>query len=220
MPQLVSPYKDVEQHTVVSLEPYQMNSDIAINTKINLKNKVENKCNKYGYIVKVHKILETSDGNLPAENFSGNAIYDIKYHAKICIPINNTYIIGKIMVSNKKLIVATNGPIRIFIPKNNIDTTNFEIRNNDLFHKKTNKNLDLDTYIKVLILNHKISQNSTEINSIGILNNIASDSEIKKFFGSEIGSSQTNKNNYISLSDEESDNESNDNDNEENNFII
>ena len=122
MPQLVSPYKDIEQYTVVSLEPYQMNSDIAINTKINLKNKVENKCNKYGFIVKVHKILETGEGNLPAENFSGNAIYNIKYHAKVCIPVNNTYIIGKIIVSNKKLIVATNGPIRIFIPKNNTNT--------------------------------------------------------------------------------------------------
>ena len=218
MPQLVNPYKDVEQHTVVSLEPYQMNSDIAINTKINLKNKVENKCNKYGFVAKVHKILERSDGNLPAENFSGNAIYNIKYHARVCIPVNNTYIIGKISVSNKKLIVATNGPIRIFMPRNNIDTNNFELRNNDLFHKKSNKILSIDMYVKVLILNHRISENSPEINSIGILYNIASESEVNKFYGSEISSSEDKKNNYISLSDEESDEESENN--EETNFII
>ena len=64
MPQLVNPYKDVEQHTVVSLEPYQMNSDIAINTKINLKNKVENKCNKYGfdYCYQIVELVSMVDG--------------------------------------------------------------------------------------------------------------------------------------------------------------
>lgn len=218
MTQLVSPYKDIIQYASISLEPYQMNSDILLNTKLNLKNKVENKCNKNCFIVKVHKILDIDDGLLIAENLSGNAIYNIKYHANVCIPVNNTYIIAKILIMNKKLILATNGPIRIFIPKNNIDTTNFTI-DKEIYHKQTNKYLELDMHVKIFIINHRISENSLEINSIGILYNIATDKEINKYYSNNFEQND----NYLSLSDEEPTNEltkkSNDDENN-NNYII
>ena len=35
----VSPYRNVEQYTRISIEPYQMNSDIRNYMKINLKKK-------------------------------------------------------------------------------------------------------------------------------------------------------------------------------------
>ena len=199
MPQLVSPYKDIEQHTVIKIEPYQMNSDILINAKLNLKNKVENKCNRQCFIMKVHKILKMGEGTLHAENFSGGAIYPISYHAQVCLPINNTFIIGKVSVLNKKLIVVVNGPLRIFIPKNNIESSNFIVKN-DLVHKKTNKIIEVESLVKILLINHRISQNASEINSIGILHDIATDKEIESCYG-DIKESNDN---FISLSDDES----------------
>ena len=37
---LVSPYRNIKQHTRISIEPYHMNSDIKNNMKIILKKKV------------------------------------------------------------------------------------------------------------------------------------------------------------------------------------
>ena len=39
------------------IRPQQINNDIYINLKNNLKKKVEKKCNKYGFITKIYKIL-------------------------------------------------------------------------------------------------------------------------------------------------------------------
>ena len=69
MSKLVSPYKNIKQHTRIKLEPYHMNSDIRNNMKMVLKKKVEKKCNKNGFIDEVFKILEFSDGIMIPENF-------------------------------------------------------------------------------------------------------------------------------------------------------
>ena len=99
-----------------------MNSDIRNHMKLVLKKKVEKKCNKNGFIDEVFKILEFSDGILIPENLDGSAIYNIAYHCRICIPIENTIIIVTIKMVNPDLIVAINGPMLIFIPKNNVST--------------------------------------------------------------------------------------------------
>ena len=114
---LISPYRNVIQYTRVSLEPYQMNNDILNNLKKNLKNKVEKKCNRNGFVNEVHRIIEYTDGIIPAENLNGSAIYDISYHCSLYIPIENTLIIGNVRILNQELIIAINGPILIFIPK-------------------------------------------------------------------------------------------------------
>ena len=57
----INPYKNVVQYTKVSLEPHQMNSDISIHLKANLKKKVEKKCNKNGFVDQVYKILLYGD---------------------------------------------------------------------------------------------------------------------------------------------------------------
>jgi hypothetical protein len=38
----------------------------------------------------VYKILHVADGYLPVENLTACGIYDIKYHCKICLPIENS----------------------------------------------------------------------------------------------------------------------------------
>ena len=123
MSKIVSPYKNIKQHTRISLEPYHMNSDIRNNMKLVLKKKVEKKCNKNGFIDEVFKILEFSDGLLIPENLNSAAIYNITYHCRICIPIENTTIIAYIKLISTDLIVAINGPLFIFIPKNYVDNT-------------------------------------------------------------------------------------------------
>ena len=162
-----------------------MNSDIKNNMKIILKNKVEKKCNKNGFIDEVYRILEYSDGIMPPENLNGSAIYNITYHCKVCIPIENTMIIGQIRVINQELIIAVNGPIMFFIPKENIDTNTWDIP--DGYTNKLNKKkLNRDDFVKIQIVDKRINQNDSQIKAIGKLIDFATTEEVDKYFGSKI----------------------------------
>lgn len=175
----VSPYKNIEQYTRILLEPYQMNSDIRNNLKINLKKKVEKCCNKNGYVSEVYKILSFGDGIMLPENLSSNALYNIKYHCKICIPIENSIIISQIKVITQELIVTINGPIMSFIPKDNIDMTYWNVVDN-ITHKNNTK-LNIGDYVLVEIINKRINKGDSQIKTIGKLLDFASEKDIHEY---------------------------------------
>jgi len=184
---IISPYKNVEQYTRIIIEPHQMNSDIRNHMKFNLKKKVEKKCNKNGYVDEIYKITSYSDGQMIPENLSGNAIYDVSYHCKLCIPIENSIIIGQVKVINQELVVAINGPIMIFIPRENIDPTFWNNNIDNFTHKeKTNVKLNIGDYVCIQIINKRINQYDTQIKTIGKLLDLPTDKQIEKYFGNVI----------------------------------
>jgi DNA-directed RNA polymerase subunit E'/Rpb7 len=185
MSKIVSPYRNIKQYTRISIEPFNMNSDIKNNMKIILKKKIEKKCNKNGFVDEVYRILEYSDGMMPPENLNGSVIYNVTYHCKICIPVENTIIIGQIRIINQELIIAANGPIMFFIPKENIDTNNWDIPDGYL-NKLNKKKLQRDDFVKIQIMDKRINQNDTQIKSIGKLIDFASSEDVEKYFGSKI----------------------------------
>jgi DNA-directed RNA polymerase subunit E'/Rpb7 len=190
MSKIVSPFKNIKQYTKISLEPYHMNSDIRNNMKITLKKKVEKKCNKNGFIDEVHKILEFSDGILIPENLNSAAIYNIVYHCRICIPIENTIIIAYIKLISTDLIVATNGPLFIFIPKNYVDNNTWDIPEGFL-NKKNNQKLQVGNYVKIQVMDKRINQGDSQIKIMGKLVDFATDDEVEKYYGSKIIKTET-----------------------------
>lgn len=200
MSKLVSPYRNIKQYTRISIEPFNMNSDIKNNMKIVLKKKIEKKCNKNGFVDEVYRILEYSDGIMPPENLNGSVIYNVTYHCKICIPVENTIIIGQIRVINQELIIATNGPIMFFIPKENIDTNNWDIPEGYL-NKLNKKKLQRDDFVKIQIMDKRINQNDSQIKSIGKLIDFASLEDVEKYFGSKIVSEKTTEDVKINQQD-------------------
>ncbi len=178
----ISPYKNIKQYTRILLEPYQMNSDIRNNLKINLKKKVEKQCNKNGYVDEVYKILEYSDGLIVPENLSANALYNITYQCKICLPIENSIIISQVKVVNPELVVTINGPIMTFIPKENIDTNYWNVLENFTYNLNPNIKLKVGDYVLVQITNKRINTGDTQIKTIGKLLDIATEDHIKEFF--------------------------------------
>jgi DNA-directed RNA polymerase subunit E'/Rpb7 len=179
---LTTPYSNQELDEVVSLYPYQMDNDILIHLKNNLKLKVEKKCNKYGYITFVHKITNSGNGQLDANNLSGNAVYNVKYLANICIPINNTQIIIQMDIIDSKIIKGINGPIICIILIKNINLDNFKIKNNgEIEHIESNRVLKKGDYVKVNILANQYNANDTKINVIGWLENLADDTNINDY---------------------------------------
>jgi DNA-directed RNA polymerase subunit E'/Rpb7 len=166
-----------------------MNSDIRNYLKINLKKKVEKKCNKNGYIDEVYRILHNDDndddGKMPPEHLNGNAIYNITYHCRICILIENKIIISQVKIINQELIVTINGPIMSFIPRDNIDTSVWNI-NDNFINKNTKTKLNIGDFVKIQIINKKLNNGDTQIKSICKLLDFATEKEIKEYYGSNI----------------------------------
>jgi DNA-directed RNA polymerase subunit E'/Rpb7 len=187
-----------------------MNSDIKNNMKLVLKKKVEKRCNNNGYIDEVYKILEYSDGRMPPENLSGSAIYDITYHCKICIPIENTVLIGMTRVINQELVVAINGPIMFFLPKEHVDTNLWDIPDGYM-NKNAKKKLSTGDYVKIQIIEKRINRNDSQIKSIGRLLDFASSEEVEKYFGNKVVLEKSAQSEILEGLEEEI---------KENNFII
>ena len=218
---IVSPYRNIKQYTRISIEPFNMNSDIRNNMKIILKKKVEKKCNKNGFVDEVYRILEYSDGMMPPENLNGAAIYNITYHCKLCVPVENTIIIGQVRVINQELVVSVNGPIMIFIPKENVDTNIWDIPEGYL-NKPVKKKLISGDYIKIQIVDKRINQNDSQIKAIGKLLDFASQVEVDKYFGSKNTSEKIVDDVKVSTGDESEQIElvNTEESNTESNFII
>ena len=187
MDKLTSPYVDTEQFAKISLQPYQMTNDININLKINLKKKVEKKCNQNGYISKIYKIVEKSHGIIDAENFNASATFEIKYSCKLCLPIENTIIIGKIRTINRVLMVIENGPILSIVLSNNINYDNFKLNNqNNLENKKSKNELKVGDFVKIKILSKTFNYNDNQIKTMAFLDDIASTEEVNKYYSTII----------------------------------
>jgi DNA-directed RNA polymerase subunit E'/Rpb7 len=182
--ELTSTSKNIIQYTRIQIPPHMMNSDIEDNMLIVLQQKVEGKCNRYGFVQKIHNIEEYIETPILPENFSGCATYNISYLATIIIPIENTLIIGNIKAINPETVIAVNGPIIIFIPKANIDTNIWDVSND--FTDKTNGTiLKQNDSVKIHIDKVKINQGDIQIKCTGILLGRVSDDEIKDFFGAK-----------------------------------
>jgi DNA-directed RNA polymerase subunit E'/Rpb7 len=207
MDKLVSPYIDTEQYAKISLHPYQMTNDVNINLKINLKKKAEKKCNQNGFVNKIYKIVEKSNGIIDAENFNASANFVIKYSCKLCLPVENSLIVGKIRTINRVLMVVENGPILSVVLSSNINNDNFKTNNqNNLYHEKSGKELEIGDYVKIKILSKKFNFNDNQIKTMAYLEDTASSDEVSKYF-----STVTNDNEITVTEKEEDEMDSEDN---------
>jgi DNA-directed RNA polymerase subunit E'/Rpb7 len=193
---ITSPYKNTYQYTKIQLLPHLLNSDIKNNMEITLIQKVEKKCNKNGYIDKIYEITNYSDGYMPPEKLLGAAQYDIQYHCRLCIPIENTVIIAQVKRFNPELIILHNGPITIFIPKIDIDTNNWNI-SNTFVNKDTKEELQNDKYVKVLIKKTRINQFDIKIKCMGKLIDFATNEETATYFGNVVDNKEEEEYNFI-----------------------
>lgn len=185
MSDVISPYINTEYHTRIDLLPHQMNNDVYKHLKMNLKKDVEKKCNKYGYVVKVFKITEYSEGEIEAENFMASAVYKIKFSCRMCIPNVKTKMICVISKTNKALIVAENGPIYALITLKAVNMKNFELDNNEILNYKKGDKMEKikpKDMIKITILALKFNKGDNNIKVIGFLEDMATKKEKELYY--------------------------------------
>lgn len=110
------PYITTIIPTRVLIEASKINKDIYHNIKRKLIRSQEKKCNRYGFIQKVYKLIDYQRANI-TEN--GSAIFEVKYQVKICSPKREDLIEVTIQKIHIGIISATNGPIKVWINTSN-----------------------------------------------------------------------------------------------------
>ena len=184
--QLVLPIVNTVLSTRVSLLPQQMNNDIYYNLKYNTEKKVQGKCNEDGYVIKVLKIEDYNDGDIEGENFTGSAVYKIRYLASLCVPVENTQIITKIENINNAILLTTHGPISCVITPERVNTQLFTNEMGKYYYKNKEKiELVKGTLVKVSILSKQLYKGDLMI-SLGFLDEIATQGEIDNYYKPEL----------------------------------
>jgi DNA-directed RNA polymerase subunit E'/Rpb7 len=179
MSEIVNPYKNTIFYTRVKLLPYQMNNELYINIKNNLKKKVEKKCNKYGYINQVIKVLSYTDGTINPEDFTGSAVFDIKYSANVCKPIENTKIIVKIEKMNNMAILAKNGPIKVVLKYDKVSNKFKTVQGTLLYG---NEQVKVGDYLIISVLAKRFYNKDIFISVYGFIDDVPTEQEIKDNF--------------------------------------
>jgi DNA-directed RNA polymerase subunit E'/Rpb7 len=179
----LSPYINTTLITPLMIQSNQLDNKLYLHIKNNLIKKLEGRCYlTYGYIKKINKIEDISEGIVEAEDSTCGIKFVIKFNCKLCYPIKNKYLICKIDRMNKTLISAVNGPIKVIITPDKI--------NKDIFFTDVDRNIrikdkskliETEMYVKVLILQSTFSNYDTTIIAIGNLHDIAKDNEIESY---------------------------------------
>ena len=144
----------------ISLNPRYLDENFPAYIEKVVKNNVEGRCIKEGYVVpNTVIILKRSIGNMNNNQFNGNISFDITIGAKVCnIPVNSI-IKASIKKINKLGILAELGPLMIIVPK--------EIHQDKEPFSNINIGDDIDLLIigKTFHLNSKIISIYAKLNS-------------------------------------------------------
>lgn len=178
-----SPYINTTLITPIMVQSNQLDNKLYLHIKNNLIKKLEGRCYlTFGFIKKINKIEDISEGIVEAEDSTCGIKFVIKFNCKLCYPIKNKYLICKIDRMNKTLISAVNGPIKVIITPDKINKDIFLTDGDrNIRIKEKSKLIEPEMFVKVLILQSTFSNYDTTIIAIGILHDIAKDNEIEAF---------------------------------------
>ena len=192
-----NPYITTYLTTTVRILPREMDNNIRKYIKSSLEKEHTDKCfQDCGYIIKIHEMEILGDGQIIPEDPMCCAKFNIKFLCTLCRPINNTFIVAKIINMSEKLIILSYGPLHIIINTLNSINKNIFVFNQNISRWTAKKNSDLkdtkdsntqkyivlksDTHVKVKILSKKIIDKTKQIICLGFMEDIATDDDIKR----------------------------------------
>lgn len=184
---MTSPYRTIVLQTKVMLRPEQMDATVYANIKENLRAHVLNKCIEAGCVYDIYN-MTILDGEMRAENLSGDADVEVAYSAKVCNPQVNQMIICEIVRYGKPMFMAKNGPINVVFWFERIQLKKFNVNTEDgtVTHIATGHKLAVGDLVKVNVIQRTFNKQSESILLLCSLEDIASDVE-KKMYREDIG---------------------------------
>ena len=153
----------------IKLEPRYINKNINKELTYRLKEKLEGKCTRHGYIKK-HSIesYKVTPGIIEMYSLNGAIQYEIYFHADVCNPMLGTIINAKVMNVNKFGILAESGYtdpdsnefsniLEIIIAKNSVS----------IVSEVNLENVQIGDEVRVEIMGKKYELNDKQITIIG-----------------------------------------------------
>src|SRR5271165_6930563 len=151
---MTSPYINTKLNTMISLTANQMDNNIYSHLKNNLIRKLEGKCFKhYGCITKIYEILDRKGGIIDPENTMASATFELKFACRLSFPLKNRFIICKVDQTTQALTCVSNGPIKVILINDRINSEHFVAGRTGIFVRAQNgmKPLMQGDYVKVKI---------------------------------------------------------------------
>jgi DNA-directed RNA polymerase subunit E'/Rpb7 len=149
----------------VSIDPKDLNNNLNRRIISKIRNDVEGKCIKNGYVKKNSvKLIKRSLGESLTSQFNGNVIFHIEYLVDLCNPLEGAPIICRVLNINKMGILAgiddiEDSPLNILLAKqHHINNAEFE-------------DLKVDDQINIRVLGKKYEFGDSQIAIIGLLEN-------------------------------------------------
>ena len=150
-------------NSVIQLQPYEFNDSIDQTILEKLKNKVEGKCDRNGYIKPGStQVIKRSLGQVLQGNFNGACNFRVSYKVEVCNPVEGMII---------KAIVKNINKMGLFCELHDIEPSPLSIILAKQHHLKSEKfeNVKINNIIQVEIIGIKFNYNDTQISCIGRL---------------------------------------------------
>jgi len=148
----------------ISVEPKHVSNSLNDIILKKLKDQYEEKCNKDGYVKKNSiKILKRSLGKILASQFNGDVLYNVRFSAEICNPLEGAVIMAQVSNINKMGALATvpsyvDSPLNIILAKqHHIDNDKFTA-------------LTIGSDIEIKIIGKRFEYGDSQISVIAVLN--------------------------------------------------
>jgi DNA-directed RNA polymerase subunit E'/Rpb7 len=173
----------------ICLKPSQMDNNAMQSLRNNITDRLLNKCLKnYGFVSHIYDMDEIKGGLIVPEDNSGSALFRIKVECKMINVPKNSIIVAKILGINNTIILADNGPIRIIIPGNKVNENKivYSHKNAAFFSRDENgkivgEPINKGSHVIVKIVGKLVIDGTEKIVTIGILESVATDEEVKQF---------------------------------------
>lgn len=188
MSSIVNPFIYTTLCSTVSLHPSKINNNIRENIKKTLIDTIEKTCYlDYGYISKIYKIdiVKNNSGIIIPEDNSSSVRFSFKFSCKLCHPIEQTQIICKVKQTSNVYVFLEREPITIIVSsKTHINDKVFICDSSDkkIRIRSSGDVLEAGTFVKATIISKKLENGKDIIISIGTLDDIANDDEIKNYY--------------------------------------
>lgn len=174
-----SPYYRVRISDEIRLHPRDMNNNILENIKREAVKSFTGKCYKdYGFIEGIYELaIDEERGVIQSEDPTSSALYGVTMLCRILAPIQNSLLYAKITGITEEIALAEMGELKIYIPRNNINTEKIRYVKSAYYPVNTDgkpngEAIQQGTAVIIKLLQSKIVPQKTNIFGFGILESV------------------------------------------------